>query len=223
MGVHKPDGTLTWLSINSQALFRPGDAKPYAVVTSFADITERKRAEEELRALHTRLREEAIRDPLTGLYNRRYLDETLQRELTRARRDGHPLSILMGDIDHFKSLNDNYGHQAGDKVLQALGDLLRHHARSSDIPCRYGGEEFVVVLPDMPLEAARQRAELVRRDFADLRITFGGAQLAATLSIGVSVYPGHGKTADELIGVADQFLYEAKQSGRNRVCSAAIS
>lgn len=223
MGGHKTDGTLTWLSINSQALFRPGDTKPYAVVTSFADITERKRTEEELRALQAQLREEAIRDLLTGLYNRRYLAETLQRELARAQRDGHPLSILMGDIDHFKSLNDNYGHQAGDMVLQALGGLLRHHARSSDIPCRYGGEEFIVVLPDMPLEAARQRAELVRRDFADLRIAFGGAQLAATLSIGVSAYPGNGKTADELIGVADQFLYEAKQSGRNRVCSAAIS
>ncbi len=96
-------------------------------------------------------------------------------------------------------------------------------ARNSDIPCRYGGEEFVVVLPDMPLEAARKRAELVRRDFADLRIAFGGAELAATLSIGVSSYPGHGNTADELIRAADLALYEAKQSGRNRVCYARYS
>ena len=223
MGVNKPDGSLTWLSINSRPLYRPGDAKPYAVAASFADITERKRAEEELRALQAQLREQAIRDPLTGLYNRRYLEETLRRELARAERDGHPLSIIMGDIDHFKQLNDTYGHPAGDEVLRTLGRLLQHHARSSDIPCRYGGEEFVVVLPDMPLEAVRERAELMRRDFAGLRIAFGGAELIATLSIGVSGYPDHGKTADELIRAADLALYEAKRSGRNRVCYAGLS
>jgi diguanylate cyclase (GGDEF)-like protein/PAS domain S-box-containing protein len=223
MGVNKPDGSLTWLSINSRPLCRPGDAKPYAVAASFADITERKRAEEELRALQAQLREQAIRDPLTGLYNRRYLEETLRRDLARAERDGHPLGIIMGDIDHFKQLNDTYGHPAGDEVLRTLGRLLQHHARSSDIPCRYGGEEFVVVLPDMPLEAVRERAELMRRDFAGLRIAFGGAELIATLSIGVSGYPGHGKTADELIRAADLALYEAKRSGRNRVCYAGLS
>ena len=221
MGVHKPDGALTWLSINSQALYRPGDTKPYAVVTSFADITERRRAEEELRVLQAKLREEAIRDPLTGLYNRRYLEETLKRELIRAGRDGHPLSVLMGDIDHFKQLNDTYGHQAGDAVLKSLGDLLQHHARSSDIPCRYGGEEFVVVMPEMSLETSRERAEQIRRDFADLRIAFGDAQLGATLSIGVAAWPSHGNTAGKLIGAADRALYEAKQTGRNKVCSAS--
>jgi diguanylate cyclase (GGDEF)-like protein len=222
-GVQKPDGTITWVSINSQALYRPHDNKPYAVVASFADITERKRIEEELRVLHARLREEAIHDPLTGLYNRRYLEETLRRELARAGRDGHPLSILMGDIDSFKRLNDTYGHQAGDEVLRALGRVLQRHARSSDIPCRYGGEEFVLVLPDMPPEAARERAELLRRDFADVHIASGGAELVATLSIGVSDYPRHGKTANELIGAADLALYEAKRSGRNRVCHAGPS
>jgi len=186
-------------------------------------LAERKIVEEELRALQTQLREQATRDPLTGLYNRRYLDETLRRELDRAGREGHPLSILMVDVDHFKRLNDTYGHPAGDEVLRTLGRLLQHHARSSDIPCRYGGEEFVVVLPDMPLEAARKRAERVRQDFADLRIAFGGAELVATLSIGVSSYPGHGNTADELIRAADLALYEAKQSGRNRVCYAGPS
>jgi diguanylate cyclase (GGDEF)-like protein/PAS domain S-box-containing protein len=222
MGVNKPDGSLTWLSINARPLYRPGDAKPYAVAASFADITERKRAEEELRALQAQLREQAIRDPLTGLYNRRYLEETLRRELARVERDEHPVGIIMGDIDHFKQLNDTYGHPAGDEVLRTLGRLLQHHARSSDIPCRYGGEEFVVVLPDMPLEAVRERAELMRRDFAGLRIAFGGAELMATLSIGVSGYPGHGKTADELIRAADLALYEAKRSGRNRVCHAGL-
>ncbi len=186
-------------------------------------LAERKRVEAELRTLQAQLREQAIRDPLTGLYNRRYLEETLWRELDRAGREGHPLSILMVDVDHFKRLNDTYGHPAGDEVLRTLGRLLQHHARSSDIPCRYGGEEFVVVLPDMPLEAARKRAELVRQDFADLRIAFGGAELVATLSIGVSGYPGHGNTADEMIRAADLALYEAKQCGRNQVCCAKSS
>ncbi|MGZ4958697.1 MAG: sensor domain-containing diguanylate cyclase [Methylomonas sp.] len=218
MGIHKPDGSLTWLSINSQPLYRPGNAKPNAVVISFADITERKHVEEELRALQIELREAAIRDPLTGLYNRRYLDETLNRELARAAREGQPISIFMGDIDYFKQLNDTYGHQAGDGVLKALGKVLREHARTSDIPCRYGGEEFVVILPDMPLEAARERADLVRQNFSALCFTFGDTQVGSTLSIGVSVYPDHGTTADELIGSADQALYEAKQTGRNKVC-----
>jgi len=186
-------------------------------------LAERKRVEAELRTLQAQLREQAIRDPLTGLYNRRYLEETLWRELDRAGREGHSLSILMVDVDHFKRLNDTYGHPAGDEVLRTLGRLLQHHARSSDIPCRYGGEEFIVVLPDMPLDAARKRAERVRQDFADLRIAFGGAELVATLSIGVSGYAGHGNTADELIRAADLALYDAKQSGRNRVCCAKSS
>jgi diguanylate cyclase (GGDEF)-like protein/PAS domain S-box-containing protein len=222
MGVHKPDGSLTWLSINSQPLYRPGGDNPYAVVVSFADITERRQAEEELRALQVQLREEAIHDPLTGLYNRRYLEETLTRELARAAREGQPLSILMGDIDHFKRLNDTYGHHAGDEVLRALGGLLRNCSRSSDIPCRYGGEEFVVVLPDMSLEVARKRAELMRQNFADLRIGFDGVQLVSTVSIGVSVYPDYGTTADELIDAADQALYEAKHAGRNKVRLASL-
>ncbi|MBS1213771.1 MAG: hypothetical protein H6R26_2388 [Proteobacteria bacterium] len=222
MGVHKPDGSLTWLSINSQPLYHQDGEKPYAVVASFVDITERRCAEAELLALQIRLREEAIHDPLTGLFNRRYLEETLKRELARATREGRPLSILMGDIDHFKCLNDTYGHQAGDEVLRALGDLLQNCARASDIPCRYGGEEFLVVLPDMALDVARNRAEQVRRDFANLRITFDDTQLGSTLSIGVSACPGDGTTADELIGTADQALYEAKHTGRNRVCLASL-
>jgi diguanylate cyclase (GGDEF)-like protein/PAS domain S-box-containing protein len=193
------------------------------VVVAFVDITERKRAEEELRALQAQLREQAIRDSLTGLYNRRYLEETLQRELARAKREVHPLSVIMVDIDYFKRLNDTYGHAAGDEVLRTLGRLLQHHARSSDVPCRYGGEEFIVVLPDMPPEAARERAEEIRRDFLDLRIAFAGAELVASLSIGVSGYPAGGKTGDELIRAADQALYEAKQGGRNRVCCARAS
>ncbi len=221
MGFHKPHDSLTWLSINSQPLYRPGDTRPYAVVASFADITERRQAEDELRVLQAQLREEAIHDPLTGLYNRRYLEETLTRELARAGREGRPISILMGDIDHFKHLNDTYGHHAGDEALRALGDLLRNCSRTSDIPCRYGGEEFVVVLPDMSLEVARKRAELVRQEFENLRIDFNGIRLSSTVSIGVAVCPDHGTTADELIDTADQALYKAKYTGRNRVCLAS--
>ncbi|MBS1213906.1 MAG: domain S-box/diguanylate cyclase protein [Proteobacteria bacterium] len=208
------DGNTRWVIIN-------GVWSCDRLMLIFTDITERKRDEEELRALQTRLLEAAIRDPLTGLYNRRYLEETLKRELARAERERRPLSILMGDIDHFKRLNDTYGHQAGDEVLKALGKLLRRHARRSDVPCRYGGEEFVVVLPDMPSESAGERAEQVRRGFADLRIAFGSVQLSSTFSIGVSVYPADGTRVEELIRAADQALYEAKQTGRDRVCIAS--
>ncbi|NQD36451.1 diguanylate cyclase [Permianibacter sp. IMCC34836] len=171
--------------------------------------------------LHGLLREQAIRDPLTGLFNRRYMEESLDRELSRALREGYPVSVVLADIDHFKKLNDTYGHPAGDEVLRQLAQLLKEQARASDIPCRYGGEEFLFVLPHANTATAVERAEQWRRAFEQLAVPFGTLSLRATLSAGVASYPGHGRTAAALIDAADRALYDAKHQGRNRICAAA--
>lgn len=172
------------------------------------------------RARQQALREQAIRDPLSGLYNRRYLDETLPRELVRARRDHLPLSLLMIDIDHFKHLNDRFGHPAGDEVIRQLARLIHHGARGGDLPCRYGGEEFLLVFPEMAIEAAAERAEQWRQSFQELVIG-GEAAIRATFSAGVVAFPIHGDTAESLIQAADSALYAAKRRGRNRVVVGA--
>jgi len=172
---------------------------------------------EEIHVLQARLSEQANRDPLTGLYNRRYLDTTLERELARCQREGLPLSLMLIDLDHFKQINDTWGHQAGDEVLRQLADMLASHARLADVACRYGGEEFLLLLPGMPLAVALERAERWRRDFAGTDVLFGELTVHATLSVGIAGYPGHGTTAQVLIRHADQALYRAKAEGRNRV------
>ncbi len=176
----------------------------------------------EIQALQARLQDQAIRDSLTGLFNRRYLEETLQREIAQAYRSQHPLGIVMVDVDHFKDINDTYGHLAGDTALQALGQLLAANTRSSDIACRYGGEEFVLALPGATLETARERAEHLRLAVEALRVDYAGARLSLTISAGVAAYPLHGERADEVLDRADQALYQAKSGGRNRcvVCAA---
>lgn len=171
----------------------------------------------EIDELQEQLREQANRDPLTGLYNRRYLDSTLERELARCKRDGHPLALILIDIDHFKQVNDTYGHQAGDEVLLKLSTLLACMARAGDVACRYGGEEFLLLMPTMPLASAQERAEALRMAFGNLAVPFGDFHLRATLSIGIAAYPGHGTSAGELIRNADTALYRAKHLGRNRV------
>lgn len=176
---------------------------------------------EEISALQFQLREQAVRDPLTGLYNRRYLDNTLERELARCKREGQPLSVILIDIDWFKKTNDTFGHQAGDEVLRRLGATLSMMARAGDIACRYGGEEFLLVMPTMPLSKARERAEDLRVAFGAMIVPFGSFRLQATLSIGVAVYPGHGTSVDDLIRCADAALYRAKQNGRDQVRVAA--
>ncbi len=170
----------------------------------------------EIEALQGKLQEQATRDSLTGLFNRRYLEETLQREIAQALRSGGPLGIVMIDIDHFKELNDAYGHRAGDTALQALGQLLAANTRSSDVACRYGGEEFVLALPGATLEAARERAEHLRRAVEAMRVPYGGATLSLTICAGIAAYPTHGGRADEVLDQADQALYQAKNGGRNR-------
>ena len=172
---------------------------------------------QEIDQLQEQLREQANRDPLTGLYNRRYLDSTLERELARCRREAHALSVILIDIDHFKRVNDTYGHQAGDAILIRLAGLLTSTARAGDVACRYGGEEFLLLVPTMPLAAARERAEALRTAFGGMEVPFGECSLRATLSIGIAAYPGHGISAEALIRHADTVLYEAKRRGRNRV------
>lgn len=174
----------------------------------------------EIRGLQQRLQEQALRDPVTGLYNRRYLDECLLRELARARREGYPISLALIDLDHFKRINDTHGHQAGDKVLQTLADLLKAGAREGDIACRFGGEEFVVLMPRLAQVHAEARMEQWRLAFAHARTAHGALAIEATMSIGLAIYPQHGSSAEELLDCADQALYRAKSEGRNRLVVA---
>lgn len=188
-----------------------------ALIGLIMDVTERTRAEREVQALQEKLREQSTHDPLTGLYNRRYLEETLARELILAEREGHPISIIMGDLDHFKAVNDRYGHLAGDEVLRVFGELMKKHARGSDIYCRYGGEEFLLVLPGMAEKDAVERAEHLRRAMAATPVDFGSSKVVVTASFGIASYPCDGRSGDELTAAADRALYAAKAAGRNRV------
>jgi len=172
--------------------------------------------------LQEALRLLSVRDPLTGLFNRRYLEESLERELRCAKRQGKQLGIILADIDYFKRLNDTFGHEAGDALLRKLGEYLQQHIRGGDLACRYGGEEFVLVLQDVSLEATLQRAEQVREDVKHLRIFQGGRVLDSfTLSLGVAIYPDHGATPAEVLQAADIALYGAKEAGRDRTCQAS--
>jgi diguanylate cyclase (GGDEF)-like protein len=167
------------------------------------------------------LRLQSIHDPLTGLFNRRYLEESMTRELSRASRDRYAVGVIVLDIDHFKHFNDAYGHDAGDAVLTDIGALLRNGIRGGDIPCRYGGEEFIAILPGAPIEATWWRAEQLRQSIERHRVTHRDRLLdPVTVSLGVAIYPDHGETFEELFRAADTALYEAKSDGRNRVKAA---
>ena len=172
--------------------------------------------------LHEKLRNQAIRDPLTAMYNRRYFEETAERELMRAGENASSAGVIMIDVDHFKRFNDSHGHEAGDAVLQRVGLVLQSHTRVEDIVCRYGGEEFVMLLPGLNRDAIIHRAEELREAIRELNVRFRGETLAKiTISCGVSVFPHQGRTCAELIDVADHALYQAKQAGRDRVEVAA--
>jgi len=171
--------------------------------------------------LRESLRQQSIRDPLTGIFNRRYLEETLQREFARARRLNQPLSIIMFDIDHFKAVNDSYGHEAGDVVLQSIARELQSVVRTEDIVCRFGGEEFVVVMPGMDFKKAAARASLILQAVRNLELLVGETKLIKiTMSAGVASFPSHGKTPAEVLQAADQALFRAKKLGRDRVVEA---
>ena len=168
--------------------------------------------------LRDQLRDQSIRDALTGLFNRRYLMETCRREFIRAARSGQSVGLLSIDIDHFKQFNDNHGHDAGDAVLRAVGGCLAATFRSDDVACRFGGEEFVAILPGADLDAAARRAEHLRGTIEALRLRHLDQSLPRiTVSIGVSVFPGFGDTPEAVLKTADDALYRAKKMGRNRV------
>ena len=171
--------------------------------------------------LREALRLLALRDSLTGLYNRRYLEDTIGREIHRSERSGKPLAMIMIDIDHFKRFNDTFGHDAGDFVLSAISRAIEKNIRPSDIACRYGGEELAVMLAEADLSCAIARAEKLRQAVKETNLTHLGQTLPApTASFGVAVFPEDGATASDLMKAADRALYEAKQTGRDRVCAS---
>ena len=173
--------------------------------------------------LRDSLREQSIKDALTGLFNRRFVDEFLVQELARAERKTRQLSMIALDIDHFKRINDTFGHGAGDTVLQNVGTILRAHIRGSDIASRVGGEEFLVLLSESPLALATARAENIRNAISGMSLKYESKELGRiTASFGAVAFPDHGRTADALIRAADKALYDAKNGGRNQVVSAPL-
>jgi diguanylate cyclase (GGDEF)-like protein/PAS domain S-box-containing protein len=171
--------------------------------------------------LQERLRNQSIRDPLTGLFNRRYLEESLERELNRAQRSRKPLGLIMLDIDFFKKFNDEHGHDAGDAVLREVAVMLSNYLRKADIACRYGGEEFTLILPEADASAAAQKAEQLREAAKRLLIQHGRKSVGAiSLSLGVASFPAHGDSGESLLHNADAALYKSKQAGRDRVTIA---
>lgn len=183
-------------------------------------------SEERLRtitSLHDQLQEQALCDPLTGLYNRRYLDEFFAREMAVAQREGTPISLAMIDLDHFKQLNDQYGHLEGDDVLKGVARHLLESLRSSDAVFRIGGEEFLLILPRADAREAQARLETICRDLAVHPLPTRGGARYVTLSAGLALWPEQGQALDELLQAADTALYQAKHAGRNRVCSLATT
>lgn len=168
-----------------------------------------------------RLRREAVTDPLTGLYNRRYMEETFRREFSRIRREGVPLSVILMDVDDFKAFNDTHGHDIGDAVLKNLAEILKTDVRTEDVACRFGGEEFLLLMPGLSGDAGMKRADFLRRQVEETPLYMEGkSPLKVTLSLGVATYPGHGDSPQELITGADKAMYAAKMAGRNRVFGA---
>ena len=171
----------------------------------------------DIEGLQKELKEQAFHDPATGLYNRRYLMQALEREILRARQDGYPLSVVMIDVDHFKETNDTYGHIAGDLVLRALADGLRRESRPGDVAARFGGDEFLLVMPHATLAEARRRAEQWRLALAETTVEWHGDLLTAAVSMGVASFPEQGASSDAVLAAADRAVYLAKAQGRNRV------
>lgn len=226
----RQNGTRLWVETVSVPVFdEAGVHIGFFGITR--DITDRKQAEQALRAanaqlqaqlkhiqaLHMQLHEQATRDDLTGVHNRRHFVAAAEAELDRARGHGSALALVMLDLDHFKRVNDGHGHAAGDEALKALGGLLTQTTRAGDMACRLGGEEFAVLLPGLCAEAARERAEHWRLALAELQVPSDGGTLRLTASFGVAGFPQEGDSLAALMKLADDRLYRAKALGRNRV------
>ena len=166
--------------------------------------------------LRETLKNQSIRDALTGIFNRRYMEESLKRELKRAGRRRYPLTVMMIDLDHFKRLNDTFGHAAGDEVLSAFAQFLSGRCRADDIVCRYGGEEFVAIFPEMSARDAIAKGAALRQAWA--QVTTHGGRASTTFSAGFATFPDDAPTLEALLGTADAALYTAKSSGRDRTC-----
>lgn len=223
-----PDGSVRWSSfISNPKLLDDGSTCWDGIEL---DITERKRAEEnrqytnhqlsvqltEIQKLQAKLHEQTLRDPLTNLYNRRYLGEALSHEASRAEREGKPFSLIMLDLDLFKHINDTYGHPVGDLFLVEIADLLRQHVRGMDTACRYGGEEFLLMLPGATSEDAYKRAEEIRVKCEAICILHEDRELRLTISLGIATFPIHGKEAENILIKADKAMYRSKRNGRNQ-------
>jgi diguanylate cyclase (GGDEF)-like protein/PAS domain S-box-containing protein len=200
------------------------------------DVTERKWLEndlkyanealirqlQEIEQLRDELEQQAIRDPLTEVYNRRYMTEFLDNEIARSEREKTSVSIVIMDLDNFKQFNDNYGHKCGDVILQSFANFLVEHTRRGDVICRYGGEEFVILMPNTPHQISFERAETWRQDFSETSIDYDGIKFSITFSAGVATFPQHGRTGDALLQAADKALYHSKDGGRNRVTRSEV-
>jgi diguanylate cyclase (GGDEF)-like protein len=165
------------------------------------------------------LRLQSLKDPLTGLYNRRHMLDSLKREIIRAERKRTSISVVMIDIDHFKAFNDTFGHGAGDELLRQMGRYLASRVRGSDVACRYGGEEFILFLPELSTSETFARMTQILNGIPKLEVDYEGKRLGSVnLSMGIATYPNHGRDESVLLKVADAALYRAKQEGRNRIC-----
>ena len=170
------------------------------------------------------LRHQSVRDPLTGLFNRRYLEESLEREIHRANRTHRQISFVMLDLDHFKRFNDTFGHQAGDMLLREVAGVIKSGIRAGDLACRYGGEEFALIISEADSAGAAKCVENLREAIKHLSLTYRGQVLGSvTLSAGIAAFPINGENPADLIQAADAALYQAKKEGRNRICEASPS